>query len=516
MKRLGSFASQPTLEIAMKITLNSNGYCHPPRMLRVYRPTSSALGTALLVALTAQAAACSRGATPESTCRELEHEKLVTDCTAGSTLHTESLPGTQWHFKLANATVDNDGVIIQFNDAAEADAAYAKVVANDAQLHSLQTGFNEIQGKPNEEGPMGVVLPWRFAVDKPWTLIMMPSVSGDGAPVVRALKSIYLKDGASMNNLFYSGTNPMALPVSSTNAVSSASVNTVSAVQASASPSAGTAQIGDSDQFQDSDADGAPMYSFPRAEARQWLESEAKRTPADAYYDTTWYGFDSSAYLAFFEKACKEDRNPALQPKDEFDANRSRASIRAAREACMKRLSDDAGAPPTLARLSLPIAGQKDITWDPDNGTFDLFVHADEGILHQSERADQSQLWLADTATDPLCGGPGALAITLPAKGTFEIGPRGSIFSVLVPDPVQAKAAKSRLIAARALRVELLVRVGGYGGTGSSCGRGAPGNFVKLEEHGYKARLLAVRLTDGKERLTNWTKADQAAATLVR
>jgi hypothetical protein len=308
-------------------------------------------------------------------------------------------------------------------------------------------------------------------------------------------------------------------PSSSVSPVPSASDKAASAVEASASPSATATQTGDNiaPQFQDADADAAPIYSFSRAEARYWLQSEAKRTPVDADFDTTWYGFESDAYLGFFQRACQELHGPALKPKDEFDTSRSRAAIRNAREACMKRLSDDVGAPPTLERVALPVIKQKDIAWDPDNGTFDLFVRADEAIFRQRELSERQQFRVEDaTIGYPRCGGPSVLAIALPTKGAFKIGRADApIFSLLVQDPVRAKAAKSRLIAARTLRVELLVRDEGYGVTGSSCVNGASGTSVKSDEHGYQARLLAVRLTDGKEQLTNWTKADQAAAILA-
>ena len=155
---------------------------------------------------------CTRGPTPESTCRELERAKLASGCTAGSTVHTESVPGTQWHFKLMNATTENDGVIVGFNNASEADAAYESVVKSDALANSFQTGFDQLHGKESD-GAMHPVLPWRFAMNKPWTLILMPGTAGHGERVVTLLKSIYVKDGGSMNTLFYSGTKPMAMPV---------------------------------------------------------------------------------------------------------------------------------------------------------------------------------------------------------------------------------------------------------------------------------------------------------------
>jgi hypothetical protein len=158
-------------------------------------------------------AGCARGPTPESACRELEREKLVTDCKEGSTVNTESLPGTQWHFKLPHATVENDGVILRFGSAAEMDSAYEAVLRSDARMHSLQAGFDQLQKKAASGDNMKAVLPWRFAIDKPWTLVMMPSLAGDGEPVLHALKSIYLRDGAGMRSLFYSGTEPMTMPV---------------------------------------------------------------------------------------------------------------------------------------------------------------------------------------------------------------------------------------------------------------------------------------------------------------
>lgn len=290
---------------------------------------------------------------------------------------------------------------------------------------------------------------------------------------------------------------------------------------ASVSPSAVAPQVGQGDlpQIQDADADNAPLYSFSHAETRHWIERENSRTPSNADFDMSWHGFDSGAYLNFFEKACKEFKDPTLEPKDEFDRDRARGAMRKAREACMKRLSAEAGAPPSLGRLALPVVDQNDITWDPDNRTFHLRVHADERVLTQRVSPETNQFQLDDASVGySSCGGPGILVIALPSRGVFDIARTNTpVFDLLVQDPTQAKVVKSRLIAARALHVELVVRVERYGTTGSSCKVGAVQvGFYESKVQAYESRLLAVRLVDGGKRLTNWTSVEKNTASLTQ
>jgi len=178
----------------------------------------------------------------------------------------------------------------------------------------------------------------------------------------------------------------------------------------------------------------------------------------------------------------------------------------------MRRLSADAGSAPTLTRLAIPVVDQKNIAWNPDNGTFDLYVHSDEEVTRQVVFRDRRQLWLRDsTVGDPVCGGPNILAVTLPENEALTILGEQPVFVLQVQDVEKAKAAKLGLTAARALRVEFLLRVDGYGATGSSC---VLGNRSK--EYGYEAHVIATRLVDAKGQLTNWTSEQKPVATLTR
>ena len=103
-------------------------------------------------------------------------------------------------------------------------------------------------------------------------------------------------------------------------------------------------------------------------------------------------------------------------------------------------------------------------------------------------------------------------------RGVFRLD-RGNLplFALMVRDPEQAKRAKALLISSRSLRVEVLVKMGGYATTGDTCARvgiriGVPS--LKESRHAYVATLIAARLITERRVLTEWTIATNDTAAL--